>query len=33
MQAHCGMNEQWEMAISYTNIAVTGIFVVEMLLK
>jgi len=27
------MNRQWEMAINYTNIAVTAIFVIEMLLK
>jgi hypothetical protein len=32
-QAHHGMNKQWELAIDYTNTIVTGIFVVEMLLK
>uniref|UniRef100_A0A7S3R2M3 Ion transport domain-containing protein n=1 Tax=Dunaliella tertiolecta TaxID=3047 RepID=A0A7S3R2M3_DUNTE len=31
--AHYNMSSQWEMAINYTNIIVTAIFVVEMLLK
>ncbi|KAF5837635.1 Ion transport protein-domain-containing protein [Dunaliella salina] len=31
--AHYGMNDKWKMAIDYTNIIVTGVFVVEMILK
>ncbi|KAF5841710.1 Ion transport protein-domain-containing protein [Dunaliella salina] len=31
--AHYNMNSQWEKAINYTNIIVTGVFVVEMVLK
>eukprot|EP00967_Tisochrysis_lutea_P129399 scaffold222512_cov19-Tisochrysis_lutea.AAC.1 len=30
--AHHGMNNEWKMAIDYTNIIVTGVFVVEMVL-